>query len=53
MQTIIEMVSMTRLDCVLGSAALTRAALTEAAHHVAHRGAFGARARRRSRSCRR
>jgi putative acyl-CoA dehydrogenase len=42
-QTIIEMVSMTRLDCVLGSAALTRAALTEAAHHVAHRSAFGTR----------
>src|SRR3712207_2228139 len=42
-QTIIEMVSMTRLDCVLGSAALTRAALTEAAHHVSHRSAFGTR----------
>lgn len=41
--TIIEMVSMTRLDCVLGSASLTRAALTEAAHHVAHRNAFGSR----------
>ena len=41
--TIIEMVSMTRLDCVLGSAALTRAALTEAAHHVRYRSAFGAR----------
>ncbi len=41
--TIIEMVSMTRLDCVLGSASITRAALTEAAHHVAHRSAFGAR----------
>ena len=41
--TIIEMVSMTRLDCVLGSAAVVRAALTEAAHHVAHRRAFGAR----------
>jgi putative acyl-CoA dehydrogenase len=40
-KTIIDMVSMTRLDCVLGSAALTRAALTEAAHHVAHRQAFG------------
>jgi putative acyl-CoA dehydrogenase len=39
--TIIEMVSMTRLDCVLGSAALIRAALTEAAHHAAHRSAFG------------
>jgi putative acyl-CoA dehydrogenase len=41
--TIIEMVSMTRLDCVLGSAALIRAALTEAAHHAAHRRAFGTR----------
>lgn len=41
-RTIIDMVSMTRLDCVLGSAALTRAALTEAAHHVTHRSAFGA-----------
>ncbi len=40
--TIIDMVSMTRLDCVLGSAAVIRAALTEAAHHVAHRRAFGA-----------
>jgi putative acyl-CoA dehydrogenase len=37
------MVSMTRLDCVLGSAALTRVALSEAAHHAAHRSAFGAR----------
>ena len=41
--TIIDMVSMTRLDCVLGSAAITRAALTEAAHHVQHRSAFGSR----------
>nr|WP_275404025.1 acyl-CoA dehydrogenase family protein [Pseudonocardia acidicola] len=41
--TIIEMVSMTRLDCVLGSAGTIRAALTEAAHHVAHRSAFGTR----------
>jgi putative acyl-CoA dehydrogenase len=40
--TIIEMVSMTRLDCVLGSASLIKAALTEAAHHCAHRSAFGA-----------
>lgn len=38
---IIEMVSMTRLDCVLGSAANTRIALSEAAHHVRHRTAFG------------
>jgi putative acyl-CoA dehydrogenase len=41
--TIIEMVSMTRLDCVLGSAGTIRAAVSEAAHHVAHRSAFGAR----------
>jgi putative acyl-CoA dehydrogenase len=31
------MVSMTRLDCVLGSASLIRVALSEAAHHVTHR----------------
>ncbi|WP_406840109.1 isovaleryl-CoA dehydrogenase [Streptomyces sp. AHU1] len=42
-RTIIEMVTMTRLDCVLGSAAGTRAALAEAAHHARHRSAFGAR----------
>ncbi|HEY8373781.1 MAG TPA: isovaleryl-CoA dehydrogenase [Pseudonocardiaceae bacterium] len=42
-RTIIEMVSMTRLDCVIGSAATVRAALTEAAHHVTHRTAFGTR----------
>ncbi|WP_245931057.1 acyl-CoA dehydrogenase family protein [Actinokineospora auranticolor] len=41
-RTIIEMVTMTRLDCVLGSTAGIRAALTEAAHHAAHRSAFGA-----------
>jgi putative acyl-CoA dehydrogenase len=39
--TVLAMVAMTRLDCVLGSAGLVRAALTEAAHHVAHRTAFG------------
>ncbi|GAA2813135.1 isovaleryl-CoA dehydrogenase [Saccharopolyspora taberi] len=38
---IIEMVSMTRLDCVVGSAANIRAALSEAAHHVGHRSVFG------------
>ncbi|MCL2553397.1 MAG: acyl-CoA dehydrogenase family protein [Actinomycetia bacterium] len=42
-RTIIDMVTMTRLDCVLGSAAGTRAALAEAAHHVRHRTVFGAR----------
>ena len=41
--TIIEMVSMTRLDCVLGAAGTQRAAVVEAAHHAAHRSAFGAR----------
>ncbi len=40
---IIEMVNMTRLDCVLGSAATVRAALTQAVHHATHRSAFGAR----------
>src|SRR3954466_3615491 len=39
---IIEMVNMTRLDCVLGSAATVRAALTQAIHHARHRRAFGA-----------
>ncbi|HEV2376710.1 MAG TPA: acyl-CoA dehydrogenase family protein [Streptosporangiaceae bacterium] len=39
--TIIEMVSATRLDCVLGSAAGMRAATVAAVHHAAHRRAFG------------
>jgi putative acyl-CoA dehydrogenase len=39
---IIEMVNMTRLDCVLGSAATVRAGLTQAIHHARHRRAFGA-----------
>ncbi|AXX33555.1 acyl-CoA dehydrogenase family protein [Actinosynnema pretiosum subsp. pretiosum] len=41
-RTIIEMVNATRLDCVLGSAAGMRAGLVQAAHHAAHRRAFGA-----------
>ncbi|MGH3858008.1 acyl-CoA dehydrogenase family protein [Actinokineospora sp.] len=41
-KTIIEMVNCTRLDCVMGSAALMRKALVEAGHHVKHRSAFGA-----------
>ncbi len=41
--TIIEMVSATRLDCVLGSAAQIRQASVAAAHHAAFRSAFGAR----------
>ncbi|MDT5042378.1 MAG: putative acyl-CoA dehydrogenase [Actinoplanes sp.] len=40
-RTIIEMVTMTRLDCVTGSAAGMRAALTQAIHHARHRHAFG------------
>jgi len=39
--TIIEMVNHTRLDCVLGSTGLMRRAVSEAAHHAAHRSAFG------------
>ena len=35
------MVVHTRLDCVLGSAALMRRAVAEATHHAAHRVAFG------------
>ncbi|THA28920.1 DNA alkylation response protein [Streptomyces sp. A1277] len=42
-RTIIDMVTMTRLDCVLGSAAGIRAALAQAAHHARHRSVFGAR----------
>ncbi|WP_405422363.1 acyl-CoA dehydrogenase family protein [Streptomyces erythrochromogenes] len=40
-RTIIEMVAATRLDCVIGSAALMRQALTQAVHHAEHRSAFG------------
>src|SRR5947209_19158204 len=39
--TIIEMVNYTRLDCVLGSTGLMRAAVAEATHHTAYRSAFG------------
>jgi len=42
-RTIIEMVNMTRLDCVLGTATGMRTGLTMAAHHAAHRSAFGRR----------
>ena len=41
-RTIVEMVNMTRLDCVLGTATGMRAGLMQAAHHAAHRKAFGA-----------
>ena len=41
-RTIIEMVNMTRLDCVLGAATSMRSGAVQAAHHAAHRSAFGA-----------
>jgi len=40
-QTIIEMVTMTRLDCTLGSASSMRVGVQQAAHHATHRSAFG------------
>lgn len=40
-RTIIEMVNYTRLDCVLGTAALMRQAVAQTTHHAAHRSAFG------------
>lgn len=40
-RTIIEMVSATRMDCILGSAAIMRRAVAEASWHTAHRQAFG------------
>jgi putative acyl-CoA dehydrogenase len=42
-RTIIEMVNLTRLDCVIGAATGMRAGAVQAAHHAAHRSAFGAR----------
>jgi putative acyl-CoA dehydrogenase len=39
--TILQMVSMTRLDCTVLSAALMRQALVQALHHTAQRRAFG------------
>lgn len=39
--TIIEMVMLTRLDCMLGSAALMRMALLQALHHCRYRQVFG------------
>ncbi|MFN3310238.1 MAG: acyl-CoA dehydrogenase family protein [Thermomonas sp.] len=41
--TILEMVMLTRLDCMLGSAGLMRMALRQALHHAHHRRAFGKR----------
>ncbi|MCX5086092.1 acyl-CoA dehydrogenase family protein [Streptomyces sp. NPDC001939] len=42
-RTIIEMVAATRLDCVLGSAAIMRQAVAQAIHHCTYREAFGGR----------
>ncbi len=41
-QTILDMVTLTRLDCSIASAALMRIALAEAVHHARHRKAYGA-----------
>ena len=43
MATIIEMVTHTRLDCVIGSASSMRRGVAEAVWHARHRSAFGAR----------
>ncbi|HEY7488889.1 MAG TPA: acyl-CoA dehydrogenase family protein, partial [Streptosporangiaceae bacterium] len=40
-RTIIEMVNMTRLDCVVGAAGGMRHGVTQAVHHATHRQAFG------------
>ena len=40
-RNIIEMVSMTRFDCMIGSSAGMRMAASQALHHCAHRSAFG------------
>ena len=40
-KTIIEMVAMTRYDCMLGSSASQRQGVAQAIHHAAHRSAFG------------
>lgn len=39
--TIIEMVALTRYECMIGSASLMRRALTEVIHHIRHRHVFG------------
>jgi len=41
--TILQVVMLTRLDCMLGSAGLMRMALAQALHHCRHRSAFGKR----------
>jgi putative acyl-CoA dehydrogenase len=39
--TILEMVALTRQDCLIGSASTMRQALVQAIHHTRHRRAFG------------
>ena len=39
--TILEMVALTRLDCMIGSSALMRQAVVQATHHARHRQVFG------------
>ncbi|SEU38440.1 putative acyl-CoA dehydrogenase [Myxococcus fulvus] len=41
--TILEMVALTRQDCMIGSSSLMRQALVQAIHHTRHRKAFGRR----------
>jgi putative acyl-CoA dehydrogenase len=41
-RVILDMVSLTRLDCMIGSSATMRQGLVQAYHHVSHREAFGA-----------
>jgi putative acyl-CoA dehydrogenase len=40
-RTIMDMVTLTRLDCAVASSGLMRAGLAEAVHHVRHRDVFG------------
>lgn len=41
--TILEMVALTRLDCMIGSSSLMRQATVQAIHHARHRKVFGKR----------
>lgn len=41
--TIIQMVALTRQDCLIGSSGIMRQALVQAIHHARHRSAFGKR----------
>jgi putative acyl-CoA dehydrogenase len=40
-KTIMDMVTLTRLDCAVASAGIMRAGLAEAVHHARHRASFG------------